>query len=351
VRGTLRIATRGSPLARLQAERVGKILAAHTAREFELVVVRTLGDVESSKPLSLLGGQGVFVKEVQQAVLDGSADLAVHSAKDLPSTTVEGLVIGCVPERADPRDAMVGCGLEDLATGATVATGSPRRRAQLASLRPDLTFCELRGNIATRVERAEAVGAGVMALAALERLGLRDRVAAVLEPFEMLPQVGQGALAVECRADDTEMLELLSVADDLFAHRHVDAERSWLSSIGGGCNAPVAAFAQAAQTVRTAQTLQPEQGKVDKVGEVGGPAPISLEAMIATYDGRVVLRRSAEGSDPSELGRRLARELLDEGGGSSLDEWANRDPDSANGDPDAGEERAADPHRGRAGGR
>jgi hydroxymethylbilane synthase len=144
------------------------------------------------------------------------------------------------------------------------------------------------------------------------------------------------------------MLELLSAADDLLAHSHIDAERSWLSSIGGGCNAPVAAFAHSSQTVQSSQT----------VSEVTEPATISLEAMIATYDGRIVLRRSAQGSDPSELGRRLARELLDEGGGSSLDEWANRDPDSANRDPDSanrdpdsGEERAVDPPHGLAGGR
>ncbi len=189
MRGPLRLATRGSPLARLQAERVGSILAA---KNFELVVVRTRGDVESAEPISSLGGQGVFVKEVQQAVLEGSADVAVHSAKDLPSVTVEGLLLGCVPERADPRDAMIGTALDELAPGAKVATGSPRRRAQLAGLRPDLTFCELRGHIATRVERAELVGAGVMALCALERLGLAHRVAGVLEPSEMLPQVGQG---------------------------------------------------------------------------------------------------------------------------------------------------------------
>ncbi len=297
MRDILRLATRGSPLARLQAERVGAVLGA----PFELLVVRTRGDVESTAPLSSLGGQGVFVKEVQQAVLDGSADLAVHSAKDLPSVTVDGLVIGCVPERADPRDAMVGCSLDELAPGAKVATGSPRRRAQLAGLRPDLTFCELRGNMATRIERAEAVGAGVMALAALARLGLADRVAAVLEPSEMLPQVGQGALAVECRADDEELLELLAGADDARAHRQVDAERSWLASIGGGCSAPVAAFAQ----------LLP-----------GDPGMLTLEGMIATGDGRIVLRRSAEGPDPEELGRRVASELLNEAGGSSLDEWS-----------------------------
>jgi hydroxymethylbilane synthase len=298
VRGPLRLATRGSPLARLQAERVGFILAG---KNFELVVVRTRGDVETTEPISSLGGQGVFVKEVQQAVLEGSADVAVHSAKDLPSLTVDGLVLGCVPERADPRDAMIGRALDDLAPGAKVATGSPRRRAQLAGLRPDLTFCELRGNIATRVERAEAVGAGVMALCALERLALAGRVADVLEPSEMLPQVGQGALAVECRADDAELVELLSAGDDVLAHRQLIAERSWLSSMGGGCNAPVAAFASPVP---------------------GEPGTLSLEAMIASYDGRVVLRRSATGTDPEELGRRLAGELRDRAGGSSLDEWS-----------------------------
>jgi hydroxymethylbilane synthase len=251
--------------------------------------------------LSSLGGQGVFVKEVQQAVLEGSADVAVHSAKDLPSATVDGLVIGCVPERADPRDAMVGRLLDDLAPGATVATGSPRRRAQLAALRPDLTFCELRGNIAGRIERAEAVGAGVMALAALERLGLADKVAGVLEPSDMLPQVAQGALAVECRADDIELLELLAAADDTVAHRQVDAERAWLASIGGGCNAPVAAFAQQLP---------------------GEPGMLTLEGMIASYDGRIVLRRSANGSDPQELGRRVASDLLNVAGGSAIDEWS-----------------------------
>jgi hydroxymethylbilane synthase len=301
VREILRLATRGSPLARLQAERVGAILGAIIGTSFELVIVRTLGDVESAAPLSSIGGQGVFVKEVQQAVLDGSADLAVHSAKDLPSATVDGLLLACVPERADPRDAMVGRALDDLAPGARVATGSPRRRAQLAGLRPDLTFCELRGNMATRIERAEAVGAGVMALAALERLGLADRVESVLEPSDVLPQVGQGALAVECRADDEELLELLSACDDAMAHRQVDAERSWLASIGGGCSAPVAAYAQPVP---------------------GDPGVMSLEAMIATHDGRIVLRRSATGSDPEELGRRVAAELLGEAGGSSLDEWS-----------------------------
>jgi len=297
---TVRLATRGSPLARLQAERVGERLAKLRPRtRFELVIVSTRGDVESSAPLSAIGGQGIFVKEVQQAVLRGDADAAVHSAKDLPSTDADGLVIACVPERADPRDAMVGSRLQDLPPGAIVATGSPRRRAQLAWLRPDLGFRELRGNIATRVDRAEANGAGVLAMAALQRLGLADRVAEVLEQALMLPQVGQGAIAVECRTEDSGMLEWLAGADDPTIHRAVEAERAWLASMGGGCNAPVAAFAQ-----------------------VSSDGEIQLEAMVASQDGRIVLRRSATGRDPGALGRQLADDLVTRAGATTIEEWS-----------------------------
>lgn len=274
----------------------------------ELVVVTTRGDVDRSSSLSAVGGQGIFVKEVQEAVRDGRADAAVHSAKDLPSTTPAGLVLACVPERGDPRDALVGRTLDELAPGATVATGSPRRRAQIAWLRPDLTFRELRGNIATRVGRAEEIGTGVVAFAALERLGLADRAVSVLEPGVMLPQVAQGALAVECRADDDYTLELLGAVDDAAAHRAVEAERSWLEAIGGGCTLPVAALATVAR--------QPGAGAA-AVYDVS----IELEAMISSHDGRVMLRRSATGSDPHEVGRRLARVLIEEAGGASL-EWS-----------------------------
>jgi hydroxymethylbilane synthase len=287
-------------LALLQADRVGeRLVQLRPGTTFELVVVRTRGDVESSAPLSAIGGQGVFVKEVEQAVLRGEADAAVHSAKDLPSAAVGGLVIACVPERSDPRDAIVGSKLEDLPPGAIVATGSPRRRAQLAWLRPDLGFRELRGNIATRVERAEAIGAGVLAMAALLRLGLGDRVSEVLEPTVMLPQVGQGAIAVECRGDDAPMLERLAEADDVAAHRSVEAERAWLGSMGGGCNAPVAAFAR-----------------------VSPDGAIAMEAMVASQDGRIVLRRSATGPDPVALGRELADDLLLRAGATTIEEWA-----------------------------
>jgi hydroxymethylbilane synthase len=302
--GGLRLATRGSPLARWQAQHVADLLAALPgAPPCRTVVVRTTGDALAEVPVAQLGGQGAFVKEVQSAVLDGRADLAVHSAKDLPSATPPGLVLASVPERADPRDALVGARLDDLGSGATVATGSARRRAQLAWLRPDLTFCDLRGNMATRIERARRVGAGVVALAALERLGLAGEVAEVLDPGTMLPQVGQGALAVECRADDQEVLGLLSALDDAAAHAELSAERAFLAALGGGCTLPLGALAR-------------------RLGGADGGDDVEMEGMLASRDGRIVLRRRRRGSDPGELGRRLADELLDGCGGRSLDDWA-----------------------------
>jgi hydroxymethylbilane synthase len=300
---TLRLATRGSPLALFQARRVADRLAELPgAPHCEPVVVLTSGDTLVDVPVAQLGGQGAFVKEVQLAVLDGRADLAVHSAKDLPSVTPPGLVLACVPERADPRDALVGCTLESLSSGATVATGSVRRRAQLAWLRPDLTFCDLRGNMATRLERALEVGAGVLALAALERLGLSAHVVEVLDPRTLLPQVGQGALAVECRDGDQAVLELLAAVDDPVAHGAVRAERAFLAALGGGCTLPLGALAV-----------------LDDDG-----AQLSIDGFLASRDGRVLLRRCVHGpvSEPEELGRRLTAVLLDECGGRSLDDWA-----------------------------
>jgi hydroxymethylbilane synthase len=305
---TLRIATRGSPLALFQARRVAERLSALPgAPRCEPVVVPTTGDALADVPVAQLGAQGAFVKEVQLAVLDGRADLAVHSAKDLPSGTPPGLVLACVPERADPRDALVGGTLDDLATGATVATGSVRRRAQLAWLRPDLTFCDLRGNMATRLERALEVGAGVLAFAALERLELTAHVAEVLDPRTLLPQVGQGALAVECRYGDTEVLELLAAVDDASAHSAVRAERAFLAALGGGCTLPLGALAVLSD----------------------GGTRLTIDGFLASRDGRILLRRSESGpaSEPAELGRRLTHVLLDECGGRSLDDWS--DPDLA----------------------
>ena len=240
----LRLATRGSPLARWQAEHVTALLqAVHPGLHVELVLVQTTGDARSEAPISALGGQGVFVKEVQQAVLDERADLAVHSAKDLPSTTAAGLVLAAVPERGDPCDALVGHRLDELAQGATVATGSPRRRHQLASVRPDLAFVELRGNIGTRLERVPDGGAIVMAAIALERLQLAHHIAQRLAPEEMVPQVGQGALAVECRADDRRTLTLVAGIEHRASRVAVDVERAYLAELGGGCDLPVGAYA------------------------------------------------------------------------------------------------------------
>ncbi len=195
-------------------------------------------------PIHAIGGTGVFAKEVQQTVLDGRADVAVHSAKDLPaSDNPDGLMIAAVPERADPRDALVGSTLAALPAGARVATGSVRRRAQLVSLRPDLTFAELRGNIATRLARAADYDAIVVAAAALVRLGLDERADELLEPSVMLPQVGQGALAVECRADDAATLERL---------RHRD-RRSRLHARSAP-NAPTSPSSAAAATCRAARS-------------------------------------------------------------------------------------------------
>src|SRR5439155_21368206 len=236
----LRAATRGSPLARLQTELVAELLGPDVT--VEPVVVETAGDRQSDVPISQLGRRGVFVKEVQQAVLDGRADIAVHSAKDLQSTPTPGLVIAAVPEREDARDALVGLALDRIPTGGRVATGSVRRRAQLACARPDLTFAELRGNIDTRLEKAANHHAIVVAAAALRRLGRDGRIAQVLAVDIVLPQVAQGALAVECREDDAATIELLATIEHRTPRRAVDAERSFLAALGGGCDLPVGGY-------------------------------------------------------------------------------------------------------------
>ena len=291
----LRAATRGSALARWQTDRVIELLGPDV--EVEVVVVQTEGDRRTDVPISEVGGRGIFVKEVQGAVLDGRADFAVHSAKDLPSSYgAEGLVLAAVPERADARDALVGSTFHDLPTGALVATGSVRRRAQLAAARPDLTFTDLRGNIGTRLDKAGQFGAIVMAAAALVRLGREEAIAEVLEPDLMLPQVAQGALAIECRTDDAELRELFGWIEHAPSRRAVDAERGFLAELGGGCDLPVGAYAV----------------------ELAPGGAVRLEALVATGDGHVVLRHHDVGDDPSRLGRAVALQLLDGHGARAL---------------------------------
>jgi hydroxymethylbilane synthase len=296
----LRIATRGSALARWQAEEVARLLrVTDPDLEVGLVVVDTTGDRRADIPVWDMGGQGVFVKEVQAAVFDRRADMAVHSAKDLPSSTAPGLALAAVPLRADPRDALVGGSLATLVPGALVATGSVRRRAQLAWLRPDLTFTGLRGNIPTRLERVPPGGAVVVAAAALVRLGLADRATEILPTELMLPQVGQGAIAVECRADDGVTRALLAAIDAPRLRAAVTAERAYLARLGGGCDLPVGAFAR------------PATAAADE---------LVVEGMMASLDGRLVLRTSITGPEdaPDRLGRMLADQLLTTGGADLL---------------------------------
>jgi hydroxymethylbilane synthase len=237
---TLRLATRSSLQARTQSEFVaGQLRSSGIA--VELVFVDTMGDRRQDVPLHTIGGQGVFAKEVQNAVLEGRADFAVHSAKDLPSTPTDGLVIAAIGARRDPRDVLVGRALSALAPGATVATGSVRRRAQLSRLRPDLRFVELRGNIPTRLEKIPTDGSIVMAAAALEVLGWSDRITEHMSIDDMIPAVGQGCVAVECRLDDARTREALSVVDHATSRRSVEIERAFLAELGSGCSLPVGA--------------------------------------------------------------------------------------------------------------
>ena len=301
--GVLRIATRGSALALWQADHVTALIAdVATSRgvdiRVEKVIVETMADQRLDIPIDAMGGKGVFVKEVQAAVLDGRADLAVHSGKDLPAVTPDELVIAAVPERGDVRDALVGSTIDGLPQGGHVASGSIRRRAQLASIRPDLVFSGLRGNIATRLERAVEFDAIVMAAAAIERLGLSlsDRIVEIIEPSVMLPQVAQGALIIECRADDEPTRSLLSPMDHATSRAAVDAERAFLFELGGDCDLPVAAHA------------------------VLDGGSMTIDALIASPDGAVMLRdsRRCAVADGVATGRAIARHLLDDAGGAAL---------------------------------
>jgi hydroxymethylbilane synthase len=306
----VRAATRGSALARWQTDHVAALLrAVDPDIVVEVVVVETAGDRRQDIPIWQMGGKGVFVKEVQAAVLEGRADIAVHSAKDLPSETHPGLMMAAVPERADARDVLVGSSLDGLAPGAVVATGSVRRRSQLAWARPDLTFSGLRGNIDTRLAKAPGFGAIVMALAPLHRLGLFDQVRGehtieVLEPAVMLPQVGQGALAIECRVgDDADgpLGELWRGIEHGPSRRALDAERGFLSELGGDCDLPAGAHA----------TTRPDGG-------------LRIEGLIASLDGHTVLRHvvevgpAADGGAVVAAGREVGRYLLHDAGGAAL---------------------------------
>jgi hydroxymethylbilane synthase len=272
--------------------------AAHPGLDVDVVTVITRGDRTLDIPVWEMGGRGVFVRAVQAAVTAGDADIAVHSAKDLQPLPAPGLRLAALPERGDPRDALVGKPLSGLAPGAVIATGSQRRRAQLAALRPDLKFQSLRGNIGTRLARVPPGGAIVVAVAALTRLGVEPDTLHVLESDVMLPQVGQGAIAVECRADDGTSLRLLEPLDQVAVRRAVDAERAFLAAVGGACDLPVAGHAR-----------------------FGAEGELRMEGLVAAPDGTVVVRRGAAGPPEcaTELGREVADMVLTAGGRALLE--------------------------------
>jgi hydroxymethylbilane synthase len=219
----IRIASRHSELALWQANTVGKMLDC----DYEIIEMNTRGDENLEVPISALGANGAFAKEIQVALLAGEADMAIHSAKDLPSETPDGLSLVSIPFRGDTRDALIGSTLDSLPYAARVATGSSRRRAQLAAIRPDLVFEDLRGNIATRLNKASNFDAVVLAHAALQRLEKQNYATEILPVGTMLPQVGQGAIAIECRSDDQESIDLAKKVNDVDAFRCVTAERAF----------------------------------------------------------------------------------------------------------------------------
>lgn len=291
----IRIATRRSPLALWQARHVAALLtAADPSVDTELVSMDTFADLRLDMPISALGGKGAFSKEVQNVLLAEAADIAVHSAKDLQAVTPPELTIAAVPERGDTRDALVGARMATLPVGATVATGSNRRRVQLAHLRPDVQFVGLRGNIGTRLGRLDDVDAMVMAKAAVDRLELDLGTIDVFAPDVMVPQVGQGALAVECRSDQADLAALLASIEHRPTRRELDAERGFLAELGGDCDLP--AGANAVTTADgglelTAVLSSVDELRLERVTVVGRPSAMAVS------------------NGPESLGREAARQL------------------------------------------
>ena len=282
------IASRGSQLALWQARWVAAQLSA-AGHECRIEIIKTTGDKITGVPLAKVGTKGLFTKEIEEALLDGRADLAVHSLKDLPTELPEGLVLAAVPEREDPRDAVVGKKLADLPPGAKVGTSSLRRAAQLLKLRPDLQVESIRGNLDTRLRKLDEgqYDAILLAAAGLKRLGWGDRIAEILEPEQMCPAVGQGALAIETRAG----FEAVAMLDHADTHTAVMAERGVLRALGGGCQVPIGAYA----TVFNGR--------------------VRLLAIVAAPDGSRMVGAQAGGAaaEAAEIGARLAAYLLQRG--------------------------------------
>jgi hydroxymethylbilane synthase len=308
----LRLGTRGGDLALWQAREAARlIVAAHPGIMIDITIIRTTGDRNAAAPIAQIGASGVFTREIEQALRDGAIDLAVHSLKDLPTRLTDGLTLAAILERGDPRDALIappGVRLADLPPGARVGTSSARRRAQVRLHRPDLLTLDVRGNVPTRLAKLDRgeYDALVLACAGLRRLGLDARITQVLDPEVVMPAPGQGALAVEVRADDERVLSLLRAIDHAPTRLATAAERAVLATLGGGCRAPVGAL-----------------------GSWKGQA-LSLAAAVTSLDGRRNVRSDSKTgarteAEAEEAGARLARHLLAQGAGAILADARDHD--------------------------
>jgi len=292
------IGTRGSKLALWQANWVkGELEKKYPHIEVSLLRIKTLGDKITDVPLSQVGGKGLFVKEIEEALLDGRADIAVHSMKDVPTELPDGLHLAAIAEREDPRDALISSGvlLKDLGEGAKVGTSSLRRASQLLNLRPDLEIAQLRGNLDTRLRKLDEglYDAIILAGAGVRRLGWEARITELLSPEISLPAIGQGAIGIESRIDDDETNGLIAFFDHRETSLAVRAERGLLTRLEGGCQVPIAAY-----------------GTIDE-----GGLEITLTGLVASIDGTTIIKDSMKGSavEPESLGTRLAELLLGQG--------------------------------------
>jgi hydroxymethylbilane synthase len=296
----LRIGTRGSLLAKWQAESIRKRVFAAAGVEAEIVIIKTAGDRMQQAPLTQIGGKGIFIKELEEALLEESIDLAVHSVKDIPTDTPSRLMFPAVCRRDDVRDCLVGSTLASLRQGARVGTSSLRRQAQVLHIRPDLDFRDLRGNVDTRLRKVESgeYDAILLAKAGLDRLGVSQRISEILSPDVCMPAVGQGAIAVECRLKDTETADILAPLDDAETRTAIIAERALLAALQGGCQVPLGAWARI------------ERGE------------LVLEACVSSVDGvqYVKQRATAPPDQAAALGEHMARLLIEAGAQSILEE-------------------------------
>ena len=301
------LGSRGSDLALWQSEHICTLLrAAHPDLTISIEIIKTLGDKILDAPLSKIGDKGLFTKELERALLDGKIDLAVHSLKDIPTVLPQGCSIGAVTEREDPSDVFIAhpsepiTSIADLPTGSSVATGSLRRRSQLLAQRPDISVIDIRGNLNTRMKKLEESdwSGMLLARAGVKRLGWEERISEVIPFSFMLPAVGQGALGIEIREGDAELLNLLSTVHHFPTASAVRAERAFLRRLEGGCQIPIGTHATVAGSI------------------------LRLDAFIGSLDGKRTLRSSASGSTdgPEQLGVQLAEQMLDLGGREILDE-------------------------------